>query len=241
MTAVRPDERSNSRAVTFGVMARAPVPGRCKTRLAQTVGSERAAAIYAAMLADRIDAIEALPATRRVVLAAPEDDGVAALARLVHPGWEVIAQEGPGLGERLAHAFETLCTGEGVACVVDSDSPSLSLASSFSAIQAVHDSHEDVLLGPCEDGGYYLIGMTTAHARLFENIPWSTAQVLGCTRDRASELSLSVRELELGWDVDTADDLARLAELLRRSPERAPRTAAALVTHGLLGLGPEAP
>lgn len=222
--------------MTFGIMARAPVPGRCKTRLAQTVGNECAAAIYAAMLADRIDAIEALPAIRRVVLAAPEDQGVAALARLVPAGWEVVAQEGQGLGERLAHAFETLCTGDGVVCVVDSDSPALVLAASLSAIQ---ESHEDVLLGPCEDGGYYLIGMETAHRGLFENIPWSTAQVLGCTRHRASELLLSVREIELGWDVDAADDVGRLAELLGRSPERAPRTAAALVTHGLLGRSPQ--
>lgn len=219
-------------------MARAPVPGRCKTRLAHDVGTERAAAIYAAMLADRIEAIEALPATRRVVLAAPEDDGVAALGRLVPPGWEIVAQEGPGLGERLAHAFETLCTGVGVVCVVDSDSPALALGTSFSEIL---DSDEDVLLGPCEDGGYYLIGMSTAHRGLFEDVPWSTAQVLACTRQRASELSLSVRELELGWDVDAVDDLVRLVELLRRSPERAPRTAAALGAHGLLGRSLEAP
>jgi glycosyltransferase A (GT-A) superfamily protein (DUF2064 family) len=105
----------------FAVMARPPVPGHCKTRLAKTLGDARAAALYEAMLCDRLDTVLTLDA-RCVVLAAPEDDGVRR-PRDVAPAGEVMAQRGADLGERLANGVEDLfCEGARV-YLVDSDSP----------------------------------------------------------------------------------------------------------------------
>lgn len=84
--------------VTLGVMARAPVPGRCKTRLAPMLGAAGAARLYEAMLRDSLDAFAGVGASRLVVLAAPEDSGVAALRSIASAAWEVIAQEGNDLG-----------------------------------------------------------------------------------------------------------------------------------------------
>src|SRR5215468_1993343 len=94
--------------ITLGMMARAPVPGSCKTRLAATIGEEPAARLYAAMIRDSIESYSHIRAARNVVLAAPELDGVRVLSDLAPPGWEVIPQTGTGLGERLPNAFRIL-------------------------------------------------------------------------------------------------------------------------------------
>src|SRR5258706_13375575 len=94
--------------VTLGVMARAPTPGRCKTRLASALGPLGASRLYRAMLLDTLDALAPLPRVRKVVLVAPEDDGVSVVRALVSPTWRVLAQCGRDLGERLAHGFADL-------------------------------------------------------------------------------------------------------------------------------------
>ena len=213
-------------AVTIGIMARAPVAGRCKTRLAASVGPEAAAGLYAAMLADRIAAVDVLPA-RRVIVAAPEDDGVAALHALAPPGWEVLAQRGDDLGERLASAFRELVGTSALVCLVDSDSPTLSIGGLWDEL-ARPRVPGSVLAGPCEDGGYYLIGMTSLETGILEGIPWSTNQVMARTRERCAELGLRLEELTEAYDVDEAADLERLKRELALTPELAPRTAAAL-------------
>src|SRR5437773_3044184 len=111
-------------SVAIGVMARAPVPGRCKTRLAARLGPARAAALYEALLVDSLRAFGMLRARRRVVMAAPEDGGFAALRALAPPEWEVIEQVGENLGTRLEHAMGTLGA-EGAAILVDRDSQTL--------------------------------------------------------------------------------------------------------------------
>src|SRR5262247_1082975 len=93
---------------TLAVMARAPIAGRCKTRLAGVIGERDAAELYRAMLLDSLDLFGRVGATRCVIMAAPEDEGVRALRALAPSGWETIGQEGAGLGARLAHAFRLL-------------------------------------------------------------------------------------------------------------------------------------
>ena len=207
-------------------MARAPVAGRCKTRLAPVLGARGAARLYAAMLADRIDAIDATPAARRALVAAPEDDGVEILTRLAPAGWEVIEQSGADLGARLASAFEALRE-TGWTCLVDSDSPTLALPEIWPALSS-SIATADVVLGPCEDGGYYLVGMRVPEPRIFEGIPWSTGDVLAATRRRCEQLGLRVHELETAWDVDEPRDVERLSDVLSLAWERAPQTAAVL-------------
>lgn len=207
-------------------MARAPVAGRCKTRLAKTLGAEGAARLYAAMLADRLAAVDALPAARRVVVAAPEDDGVTVLGRLA-PAWEILEQRGSELGARLANAFRDLVGDGSLVCLVDSDSPALSLLALWPELSRRRDQGT-VVAGPCEDGGYYLIGMSSLDLGVLDQIPWSTSGVMPATRERCAALGLRLDELPIAYDVDEAADVARLERDLLARPELAPRTAALL-------------
>jgi len=213
--------------VTLGVMARAPVPGRCKTRLARSHGEESAALLYEAMLLDTLDALSRVGAERTVVLAAPEHDGVAMLSRLASPPWEVHAQQGHELGERLAHAFRTLSARSDAVLLCDSDSPTIPLAPLAVAV-ANFSGPRRALLGPCEDGGYYLIGLTEPEIGVLRDIPWSTPAVVPRTRERCEELGLELTELPIWYDVDGPSDVERLREELAAHPERAPRTAEVL-------------
>ena len=215
--------------VTVGVMARAPVPGRCKTRLIPLLGRAGAAELYQAMLLDSLDAYARTGASRFVVMAAPEDEGAAALRALVPATWEVIAQRGDGLGERLADALAVLGADGDAVALVSSDSPTIdpvSIAVAFERLARGSHAHR-ALLGACVDGGYYLIALTTPDAGVFRDVPWSTAAVADTTRARCRELGLALEELPVALDVDEPDDVARLrAEL--RGHSRAPRTARVL-------------
>jgi rSAM/selenodomain-associated transferase 1 len=208
--------------VVVGVMARAPIAGACKTRLSRVLGAERAAELYNAMLLDTLDAYSALPFSQRVLLAAPENDGVSALARLAPSGWIVQPQVGSDLGARLAHASSSLR--DGAVVLASSDSPVAPLEALSSALREWEDPKR-VLLGPCDDGGYYLIGLAVEQPRVFEGIPWSSPQVTPTTKNRCDELGLEVLELTQTYDVDEPADLDRLRADLMRHPSRAPRTA----------------
>jgi uncharacterized protein len=213
-------------AVTIGVMARAPLPGRCKTRLAPSLGDDGAAALYGAMLRDRIAAVSELPATRRLLVAAPEHDGVVVLRDLLPAGWEILEQRGADLGERLGNAFRDLVRPDAseLVCLVDSDSPTLPFARLWPAL-AAERAPSTVVVGPCADGGYYLVGMRALETGVFAGIPWSTGGVLTATRERCAALGVHLAELDPWYDVDEEDDLARVATELAERPSVAPRTA----------------
>jgi rSAM/selenodomain-associated transferase 1 len=215
---------------TIGVMARAPIAGRCKTRLAAHLGAEGAASLYRAMLLDTIDALAVVDA-RRVIMAAPEDDGVAMLGALVEtisPQWSVLAQSGRDLGERLADAMAKIAMGEG-AVLVDSDSPTMPVASLARGVRSLGGDH--ALLGPCVDGGYWAIGAPRADPAIFTGISWSTPDVCAQTRERLRAAGWRWSELETVYDVDDVDDVARLRTELRADPRRAPRCARWLEEH----------
>jgi hypothetical protein len=208
-----------------GVMARAPLAGHCKTRLARAIGAERAAEVYRAMLLDTLAACSTLPFSRRLLLAAPENDGAARLRALAPPAWSVREQVGANLGARLAHA-RSVVSGDAL-ILASSDSPTAPLQELRAALAAWNDPRQ-VLLGPCDDGGYYLIGLAIPETRVFDGIPWSTNTVLERTVARCRELGLEVRELPMAYDVDEPEDLERLTVELAQHPMRAPRTAAVL-------------
>lgn len=210
--------------IALGMMARAPVVGRCKTRLASAIGNERAVRLYEAMVADSCDAFARAGADRLVVMAAPEDDGVARLRAIAPSSWDIVAQVGEGLGERLAHAFRTLGEDGSSVALVDSDSPTVPMAPVAEAL-ARFSGERRALVGPCVDGGYYLIGLTTLDLGVLRDVPWSTPGVLPTTRARCAELRLALEELPEGYDVDDAASFARLCAELREHPDRAPRSA----------------
>jgi hypothetical protein len=206
-------------------MARAPVPGACKTRLACALGAAYAAELYRAMLLDTLAAYSKLRFSERVLLAAPENDGVAILRALAPPEWSVQAQVGPDLGTRLTQARAAL--GDGPLILASSDSPTAPYPAIGSAVAEWNDRNQ-VLLGPCTDGGYYLIGLAIRELGVFRDIPWSTNRVALATRARCAELGLSVRELPYTYDIDEPPSLELLRGELGPDPSRAPRTAAAL-------------
>jgi hypothetical protein len=109
----------------------------------------------------------------------------------------------------LLHAVEDILScGFGSVCLIDSDSPTLPSSALHAAVTALARSGERVVLGPSEDGGYYLIGMKRAESRVFERIRWSTEHVYAETVERVHEAGMQLVELPKWYDVDDASTLA---------------------------------
>jgi uncharacterized protein len=226
----------------IGVMALAPVPGRCKTRLLAAHPAEWVSGLYAAMLRDTLDGLQAVSADEYLVFVAPTEGGEAdtklafeVLARHVPAPWQLIAQEGADLGARVEHALQSMfARGAEYALLSGSDAPSFPTEPLEEAL-ADEATRNQVLIGPSEDGGYYVIGMSASvsrvEPRLVRDIPWSTPAVMETTRLRCKELGLTLRELPKWYDVDEPSDVLVLIEELRKHPERAPRTAQFMITN----------
>jgi rSAM/selenodomain-associated transferase 1 len=208
------------------VVAKRPAAGHTKTRLCPPLDGETAAALYACFLGDALDIVRRVPGVRRGIAYLPEDAHgyFAALA----PDLEPVPQRGAALGARLDNLLAgALASGARCAVVMSSDSPTLPAAAVAEAFVRLEDG-ADVVLGPCDDGGYYLIGLRAPQPRLLREVPMSTPTVLRDTLTLAVALGLRVALLPRWYDVDTADDLARLRAELRAAADVAPRTRAFL-------------
>jgi len=206
---------SGSRPVVVAIMAKAPQAGHVKTRLCPPLSADEAAALYRCFLADKIQQVKALAGVSPALAYTPPE--ARAVFECLARGFLLIAQRGPGLGARLNHVVnDLLAEGYAGVVVIDSDTPTLPTGFLRQAVRLVSDPEVDVVLGPSEDGGYYLIGLRQAWPELFDGIAWSTSTVLADTTARAERLRLRVARLPLWYDVDTPDDLARLrADLVR--------------------------
>lgn len=198
-------------------MAKAPVPGRVKTRLVPPLSNTEAADLYRCLLLDKMLQVGRLHGVDLYVAYTP----VAArtLMREVVPrAITLIRQVGADLGDRL-HRLSTslLERGHLGALLLDSDTPTLPALYLVEAIARLQDEATDLVLGPAEDGGYYLIGLKRPRRALFAGIPWSSSSVLAETLRRASASRLVVATLPTWYDVDTPEDLDRLREELVRS------------------------
>ena len=213
------------------VMARYPEPGKTKTRLAQTIGDCEAAALYRAFLIDLANRFVRQSYLLHWAYTPAEVDFRTFLATIVPslaPYMSCFPQHGPDLGARLLHAFRwTYQHGFKRTVLIGSDSPQISREIICQAEYALNMA--DVVLGPAEDGGYYLIAMREPHD-VFTGIPMSTSEVLEQTIQRATEQGLTIKLLESLFDVDESADLSRLAELLEQDASLAPATAAHLAT-----------
>jgi len=179
------------------------------------------------MLRDSLDAYARVGASRFVVLAAPEEDGAAALRAIAPAPWEIVPQVGDGLGARLANAMASLGANGDAVLLVSSDSPTLPADAVDAALPRLARPRS-AILGPCHDGGYYLLGVSEVQLGVLEGIPWSTPAVLDATRARCRALGLDLTELPAARDVDEPEDIAELSAELRADPSRAPRVAAFL-------------
>ena len=216
------------------VVAKAPAPGRSKSRLVPPLTPEQGAALHEALLLDTLDACRAeVPATGLLHSSATEDEQLRALAG--RPT-RLVLQRGRGLEDALAGAIEELAA-DGAVALVSSDVPGIPRGSLRRAFTALADG-ADVVLGPAFDGGYWLIAMQAFHAAPFRQIPWSTPAVLGVTIRRCEEEGLRLHLLEPWRDVDTLVDLDFLLETCDQLD--APRTLALLrrlEVDGLIGGG----
>jgi len=189
------------------VVAKAPVPGQVKTRLAPHFSLAQAAELFRCFLQDRIEEMGRIKGIDLAVAFTPAE-ARETFARITGNGFKLFAQKGSNLGQRLSNVFiEKLATGYDAVSIIDSDTPDLPGAIVEQSFRILMSGEIDAVYGPCDDGGYYLVGLRRPHPELFENIPWSTAAVLNITLERAARLGIKTKLLP-GWnDLDTFEDL----------------------------------
>jgi rSAM/selenodomain-associated transferase 1 len=209
-------------ACTLVIMAKAPRPGTVKTRLAQRLPVAAVTELYRCLLDDTIALAHSL-GTVEVAIMCPASD-VEELTRLAHGAVRVVAQKGEGLAAGLTSVFAHFTAGGQQRVVAfNSDSPHLPASILCNAFETLAD--HDVVVGPTNDGGYYLVGAKAAHPALFDGDGMGTKNALEALLARARTLQLSVGFTEPFYDIDVEGDLTRLASDLRIAPNRAPRTA----------------
>lgn len=198
------------------VVAKQPAAGQTKTRLCPPLTGATAAALYECFLRDTLDIMRSTPAVTRGIVYLPA--AAAGYFRDLAPDFVLTLQEGADLGERLDNLLTAaLAQGATAAVVMDSDSPTLPVAYVSAAFACLHEG-ADVVLGPCDDGGYYLIGLKQPQPRLLREVQMSTPTVLHDTIAIATEVGLRVVLLPTWYDVDTAAELERLRQELTTMP-----------------------
>ena len=233
-----PDRRVHG-LCALAVMTKAPEAGRVKTRLVPPLTPEQAADLNKCFLRDTAAAISSACSRRPAGdtnktqfehgITSQSETATAACGVAVYTpigaesayngilpaNFSLLPQRGYKFGERLYLAVEDLLKcGFGSVCLIDSDSPTVPAGSFVEAVELLSTSEDDVVLGPSDDGGYYLIGVKKAHQHLFEDIDWSTERVLKQTIQRASEIGLKIKFLPTGYDIDDHASLRRLCNEL---------------------------
>jgi rSAM/selenodomain-associated transferase 1 len=204
------------------IMAKVPQAGAVKTRLCPPLSPQMAEALYRAFLLDKITQVRQLKRASPIIAYTPsEGRGFFAVCA---SDFTLVPQQGADLGERLANSFAHLfASGYSGVLAIDSDTPTLPGAFLQQAIDLIATPETDVVLGPSEDGGYYLIGLRTLHRELFENMAWSTAAVVPETVRRAEAKGLKLAWLPPWFDIDTPEDLQRLQTMLTQTHGTEPR------------------
>jgi uncharacterized protein len=163
--------------VAVAIMAKAPQAGEVKTRLCPPLSLSDAAELYRRFLLDKIEQVTTLRAASLAIAYTPAE--ARAFFEEVAPGFVLVQQRGADLGDRLANSLgELLNRGHHGAMAIDSDTPTLPVSFLQQAVDLVTTPGVDMVLGPTQDGGYYLIGLRAMHRELFEAMAWSTSAVL---------------------------------------------------------------
>ena len=208
------------RTIAAAIFCKTPTAGLSKTRLSPPLGEAECALLSACFIRDVSTTIGALAREGGVTgyAAYTPVGSEPALRRLLPPDFRLIAQGEGAFGERLLNATaDLLSAGHSGAILINSDSPTLPLSILRAAAEAVRRD-DAVVLGPALDGGYTLIGLSKAHARIFDDIPWSTPQVYARTVERAREMRLPVINVPQWYDIDDEDSLRLLESELAGEP-----------------------
>ncbi len=209
------------------MVAKRPAPGRTKTRLTPPLMPEQAAALYECFLRDTVELMRQVPGVQPAIAYLPAEER--AYFEALAPGFELIRQQGNDLGERLDNALNHYLSRDYTrVTIMNSDGPNLPLAFVAGAFQALDDG-ADVVLGPSDDGGYYLIGLKRPAPRLLREVRMSTPEVLADTLHLAAQENLRVALLPAWYDVDDSDSLARLRAELAEAPSGVARHTRAML------------
>jgi hypothetical protein len=193
------------------VFAKALVPGQVKTRLIPILGAEGAMELHCRLVRHTLaTAALARVGPLEVWTTAWEDAFIQSCKRVL--GVDVRLQPDGDLGARMVAAAEDGLRRAAGVIIVGTDCPTMSLDDLRAARDAL-GAGDDVVLGPAEDGGYWLIGLARCDPALFTGIAWSSPAVLDATRERLETLGWRWSELPTRWDVDRPEDLARLSEM----------------------------
>jgi uncharacterized protein len=194
-------------------MAKAPRPGKVKTRLSPPLNPDQASALNICFIRDTTENIRQVTEASNsagLVAYTPVGDE-SAFDGLLPSGFQLLAQRGDGFGERLLCACEDLfACGFSAVCLIDSDSPTMPQDALLQAVERLSRAGDRMVLGGSDDGGYYLIGLKRLHHRVFAQIDWSTERVFQQTLERAREIGLPAELLPSWYDVDDAATLERL-------------------------------
>ena len=212
------DPTVSTRQITSGicalaVMTKAPRAGKVKTRLTPPLTPEEASELNIRFLRDITSAIAVAAAGGRargigVYTPVGEED---AFEGSLPEECQLVAQRGEAFGDRLTFAMEDLLRlGFDSVCLINSDSPTVPSHVFVEAVEVISAPGDRMVLGPSDDGGYYLIGLKELHRRIFADIDWSTERVFEQTLERAIELGLAVHLLPKWYDVDDRATLHRL-------------------------------
>jgi uncharacterized protein len=206
----------------LAVMTKAPRKGQVKTRLTPPLTPDEAATLNAYFLRDTASTLSAAAMRERrlgrnvrgvaVYTPAGSED---AYADILPADFEFVPQREGSFGERLCFAVEDLFKcGFDTVCLIDSDSPTVPASSFMQAVDILSSPGDRIVIGPTEDGGYYLIGLKKQHRKLFERIEWSTERVFEQTVARAQEIGVETKLLPSGYDVDDSTTLRQLCDEL---------------------------
>ena len=196
----------NARLLIF---AKAPVPGRVKTRLAGQLGTRGAADLYKKLLRRTLAITVSARLCPVELWCAPEvRHGFFTICRQEY-GVRLHRQRDGDLGQRMNHALNRTLAGGNHAVLIGGDCASLGVIELQDTLHRLAAGSEAVL-GPAIDGGYVLVGLRQPCSRIFRGIAWGTATVMAATRRRLRRTGVEWTELPMGWDVDTPADLWRL-------------------------------
>jgi hypothetical protein len=212
------------------IMAKAPRAGTVKTRLCPPLSPREAAALARGFLRDRIAQVRDLTGVSPAIAYTPAS--ARDLFERLAPDFALTPQDGADLGARMRSTLAALLSsGHQAAVAIGTDTPTLPTRVIQHAVELIASGDVDVVLGPAEDGGYYLIGVRADHPTLFDDVPWSTTAVLEITLSRARAAGLRVACVSPWRDVDTPDDLIRLRTELTERPHLAPATSRVVIGH----------
>jgi hypothetical protein len=223
---VTDQERANSRALI--IFAKKPAPGAAKTRLSPPLTPEAASELYACMMLDTLEMASTLSGLTPFIFF-QSDSGAYEYFDALAPEILLLPQKGENLGERMQSAFQEIF-GRGFTniAIIGTDSPDLPAEYIFEAFSLLEYEHTDVVFGPAEDGGYYLLAMKRVWDELFTDLPWSSAKLLAASVEKAKDSCLGASFLPEWHDIDTEYDLNR--QELRDEKSPATRTRAFLIS-----------